>query len=486
MKKIFSNKNKVLAGGFLIAFSTLVSCKKLIEIPPNPPTSITRQQAFADSATAISAVAGVYSYTPSQNQQGVPYEDGFFTITTALSGHEVSYTGSSGDFAQFFSYTLTPQNAELNQLWTTPYAAIYQVNDVLSGITNNSALSAPLIKQLTGEMEVVRAFYYFNMLNLFGGVPIVTTTDYNISAQLPRATVAAVYTQVLTDLNDATKKLTAAYATYPPTYTGGPPVSSGHARPNLYTAVALKAKVHLYQGNLQAAYAEADSVIQYGGFSLESDPNNVFLDGSAEAIWQVPIEDQYGGSGDAQLFVPYSGGTPNYLVTDSLINSFEPGDLRKAAWLGPYVAGSDTSYYPFKYKDKSATSPATDFMMLRFAEMYLIRAEAAAELNINLSVAVADINTIRKRAGLAPTTVTASSSQMAILAAIRQERRIELCFEFGNRFFDLNRTSTDTKYPKSEQADSVLTGWKPDFSLYPIPQTQRQLNSHLTQNLGYH
>ncbi len=485
MKKLFSYKNKILAGGLLIAFSALVSCKKLIEIPPNPPTAITRQQAFSDSATAISAVAGVYSYTPSQNQQGIPYEDGFLTLTTALSGHEVTYTGNSGDYAQFYSYTLTPQNAELNQLWTAPYAAIYQVNDVLAGITNNNALSAPLIKQLTGEMEVVRAFYYFNMLNLFGGVPVVTTTDYTISAQLPRATAAAVYTQVLTDLDDATKKLTAAYATYPPTYTGGPPVSSGHARPNLYTAVALKAKVHLYQGNWQAAYTEADSVIRLGGFSLLTDPSTVFFDGSAEAIWQVPIENAYGGSGDAQFFVPYSG-TPPYVVTDSLLNSFEKGDLRKAAWLGTSVVGSDTLYYPFKYKDKSPTSPATDFMMLRFAEMYLIRAEAAAELNTNLSVAVADINTIRQRAGLAPTTVTAASSQMAILAAIRQERRIELCFEFGNRFLDLNRTSTDNKYPSAGQAPAALAGWQPNFAIYPIPQTQRQLNSHLTQNPGYH
>jgi len=473
MKKIFSNKNKILAGGFLIAFSTLVSCKKLIQIPANPPTEITRQQAFADSATAISAVAGVYSYTPSQNQQGIPYEDGYFTLTTALSGHEVSFTGSYGDYEQFYSYTLTPQNAELNQLWTTPYAAIYQVNDVLAGITNNSSLSASFVKQITGEMKVIRAFYYFNMVNLFGGVPLVTTTDYATNAQLPKATAAAVYTQVLTDLNDAVKKLP---ATYP---------SNGHVRANLYTAIALQAKVHLYQGNWQAAYTEADSVIRLGGFSLLTDPSTVFLDGSAEAIWQVPIENAYGGSGDAQDFIPYSG-TPPYIVTDSLLNSFENGDLRKAAWLGASVVGSDTLYYPFKYKDKSPTSPATDFMMLRLAEMYLIRAEAAAELNTNLNVAVADINTIRQRAGLAPTTVTAASSQMAILAAIRQERRIEFCFEFGNRFFDLSRTSTDTKYPSSGQAPAVLAGWQSNFAIYPVPQTQRQLNSHLTQNPGYH
>ncbi|MDB5157988.1 MAG: RagB/SusD family nutrient uptake outer membrane protein [Mucilaginibacter sp.] len=483
MKKIFSNKNRILAGGLLIAFSTLASCKKLIEIPANPPTQITRAQAFADSATAISAVAGVYTYTVSSNNNGIPYYSGYYDVATALSGNEVSYTSTEDD-GQFNSYNLNAKNSHLNDLWTTPYAEIYQVNDVLAGITNNSHLSASFIKQVTGEMEVVRAFVYFYQANLFGGLPLVTTTDYKISATLPRSSRADVYKQVLTDLNNATTKLTADYASYPATYTGGPLVSSGHARPNLYTAVALKAKVNLYLGNWQAAYTEADSVIQHGGFTLESDPNKIFLDGSAEAIWQVPILDSYSGSGDARNFVPY-GGTPAYPVTDSLLNSFEPGDLRKSDWLAFNVVGGKNVYYPFKYKDKAPTTPATGFVLLRFAEMYLIRAEAAIQLNNNLNVVVADINAIRQRAGLAPATVTASSSQTALLAAVRQERRIELCFEFGNRFFDLSRTAGDNKYPITGQAPAVLAGWQPDFSIYPVPQTQIELNNTLVQNPGY-
>jgi len=472
MKKIFSSKNIILAGGLLIALSTLVSCKKLIEIPANPPTNITRQQVFADSATAISAVAGVYSFTPSNNNNnGIPYFSGYFDVTTSLSAHEVSYTANYGDYTQFYSYTLTPQNQEINALWSSPYGEIYQINDILANITNNGNLSPSLIKQLTGEMEVVRAFVYFYQVNLFGGVPVVTTTDYTTNAQLPRATSAAVYTQILADLNDAVKKLP---TTYP---------SAGHVRPNLYTAVALQAKVHLYQGNWQAAYNEADSVISSGGFSLLTDLNSVFLDGSAEAIWQVPVENAYQGSGDAQNFVPY-GGTPNYVVTDSLLSKFGANDLRKADWLGFNVVNNDTLYYAYKYKDLAPTTPATDFMMLRLGEMYLIRAEAAAQLN-KLSQAVADVNTIRARAGLAVTTVDATS-QKAVLGAVRDERRLELCFEFGNRFFDLGRTSTDSKYPSSGQAPAVLVGWQPDFAIYPVPLTQRQLNSHLTQNPGYH
>jgi hypothetical protein len=203
----------------------------------------------------------------------------------------------------------------------------------------------------------------------------------------------------------------------------------------------------------------------------------------------VPIQNQYQGSGDAQHFVPYSSdSTPNYVVTDSLLNQFEPGDQRFTNWLGVNVINGQNVYYPAKYKDLQPTTPTTGFMMLRFAEMYLIRAEAAAQLNDathQLSQALTDVNTIRTRAGLEASTADATS-QTAVLAAVRKERRTELCFEFGSRWFDLNRTSTDKKYPSSGQADKVLTGWQPNFALYPVPQAQLQLNSHLIQNPGYH
>jgi hypothetical protein len=292
MKILSFNKNKTLAAGLLIAISTTVSCKKLIQIPPNPPTQITREEQFADSATTMSAVVGVYSYTYGG---GIPYSDGNFATSTSLSANEVAFNAGYGDNAEFSSYTLTPINQEIPALWSAPYGALYQVNDVLSGITNNSQLSASFIKQITGEMEVTRALYYFNLVNLFGGVPLVTSTDYANNAQLPRVTASAIYVQILTDLNDAVKKLPASYP------------SPGHLRPNLYTALALLSKVHLYQGKWQSAYNEADSVIKSGLYDLTDTPlSGVFLDGSAEAIWQVPNESTYSGIAEANDFIPYS------------------------------------------------------------------------------------------------------------------------------------------------------------------------------------
>lgn len=471
MENLCTYRNRILIGGLLVILCMFVSCKKLIEIPENPPTAVIRDQVFADSATALSAVAGVYSLTP--GGAGIPYQDANFTITTSLSGHEVAYTGTFGDYTQFFSYGVTPVNTEINSIWTAHYTEIYQVNDILENIKDNASLSASFIRQITGEMKFVRAFCYFNLVNLFGGVPLVTTTDYITNARLPRSTAPAVYAQILADLGDAVQKLTSAYP------------SDGHMRPNLYTAMALQAKTHLFLGEWQAAYNEADSVIKSGDFSLLANLNDVFLDGSKEAIWQVPILNTVQGSREASSFLPSSTTTtPSYVITDSLLMQFEPGDLRKAAWLGVNIVNGHEVYYPAKYKDRQATNPQTDYMLLRFAEMYLIRAEAAAQLD-DLDQAIIDINVIRARAGLGATTVS-PVSQGAVLAAIRKERRTEMFTEFGSRWFALNRTSADGKYPANVQAPAVLEGWQPFSALYPIPQTQVSLNNALMQNPGYH
>ncbi len=93
MKILSFNINKKLAGSLLIAVFSLASCKKFIEIPANPPNAITPQEQFADSATTMSAVAGVYTY----DNQGVAfgYSDANLTIATGLSSDELAYTGST-------------------------------------------------------------------------------------------------------------------------------------------------------------------------------------------------------------------------------------------------------------------------------------------------------------------------------------------------------------------------------------------------------
>jgi starch-binding outer membrane protein, SusD/RagB family len=450
----------------------LTACKKLIQIPPAPPTEISTSGQFADSASTMTAMAGVYDY-PTSEGSGFTFNDGLLSLCTGLSSDELSIgSNSQAFFLQFLQYGVTPLNSNVNSLWVDPYTGIYPVNAAISGIAASGGLSASLKIQLTGELEVVRALYNFDLVNLFGAVPLVTTTDYNVSSRIGRTSVDSVNAQIMTDLQAAQQVLPVAYP------------SPGTYRPNLYVVKAFLAKVYLYQKNWQAAYNAADTIIQSGLYSLVPNLNNVFLDGSTEAIWQLPATGT--GTGDvtteAQNYVPQTSGTaPNYPLTSFLVNAFEPGDQRLQDWAGQAIvntgSANDTLYYPYKYKNVSPASPTTeDFMIFRLGEQYLIHAEAAAELG-NLGTAISDLNTVRARAGLGATT---AATQADLLTAIIHERQVELFTEWGNRWLDLNRTGTAGTVLNAEKG-----GFQPYMALYPVPFSQIEVNSLLGQNPGY-
>lgn len=457
------NTYRVISILLIIACAT--SCKKLIEIPANPPTAITQAEQFSDSITAMTAIAGVYSYPAGS----IMYGFSEITECAGLSSDELSYTSGNIDNQQFFRYGLTQLNSIVSSLWSNIYTNIYPVNAVLTGVKESTGLPASFKTQIGGEMKVVRAMYYLNLVNFFGSVPLVLSTDYKQTARLPGSTADSAYDRIITDLTEAADSLSADYP------------SPGRARPNLYTALAFLSKAHLYRGDWQAAYNESDSVIKSGMYELEPDLNNVFLEGSNEAIWQLPANGTYNVTAEAADFVPYSGSIPNYLLTSFLLDAFEAGDLRMMNWVGKTTvntgAGPKDYYYPYKYKNKQISSPTTEnYMMFRLAEVYLIRAEAAAHLD-KTDIALADLNVIRQRAGLDNST---ASGKDEILNAVMHERQVELFTESGNRWFDLKRTG---------QADLILgtekTGWHKEAALYPIPQSQMQLNSLLKQNPGY-
>ncbi|MFD2556307.1 RagB/SusD family nutrient uptake outer membrane protein [Sphingobacterium tabacisoli] len=445
------------------------SCKKLIEIPGNPPTFITKEQQFADSATAMSAVVGAYSYSQGK---GFGYSDANFTVATGLSADEISVTASNTDYTHFYNYMLTPLSGGIVSLWQYPYQGVYKVNDILEGVSHSKGLSQSFIRQISGEMKVLRALYYFNMVNIFGGVPLVTSTDYQHTARFPRTSVDEVYRQVIQDLEEAVIDLSPDYP------------SSGRQRPNLYTAKALLSKVFLYRGNWKEAYDAADDVIKSGIYSISDVAvDAAFLEGSDEAIWQLPVKNSYRQTDDAQTFVPSAGVLPKYLVTPFLLNQFEKSDQRLQHWVGVSIVKGDSFYYPFKYKNKQASSlPLENLMIVRLGEVLLIRAEAAAHLH-NLEQAVKDLDVIRRRAGL-ENSIIDKTSQQVVLNAIMKERQLELCFEWGNRWFDLKRNVTIESSASTVLGDEKA-GYTSDAALYPIPQGQRQLNNLLEQNPGY-
>lgn len=445
------------------------SCKKLIEIPVNPSNQLSTARVFADSSNIVAAVAAIYSnfgitaYSP-------VFGSGSVTIYTGLAGDELVPGSDVYTAPLFYNNNVLPDNSGNRSMWSAAYTNIFQMNICIEGITSTSAISPALKRRLIGELKVDRAFYYYNMVNIWGGVPIITSTDFKSTQSIPRSSVAEVLNFILADLTDAQQNLTAVYP------------SSGHVRPNLYTAQALLAKVYLQLGQYQNAAAAASGVISSGAFNMVQNLNNVFIDGSAEAIWQLPANGTYYQTPEAATFIPYSPtAQPNYTLSPQLLSAFESGDLRKTNWtsFSTVTVGTTATnyYYPYKYKKVNAgQTPIEAYMLLRFADMYLIRAEGQAQTD-KLNEALADLNVVRKRAGLNDYT---STSKDAILKTIQHERQVELFCEWGNRWFDLKRTGT---------IDAVLgaakSTWKPTAALFPIPVAEVQANPSLKQNPGY-
>lgn len=464
MKKICYTANIKVIMALLLPFCMLtVSCKKLIEIPASPKNQIAASDVFADSADALSAVVGIYNNISTAN--GINFLSGNIPQYTGLSADELNIANTNTVYVQIKNNVVLVDNSIVESFWNNAYSQLYQVNACLEGVTASTTLSASLKMQLTGEIKVVRALYYFNLINLYGPVPLVTSTDYKVTAQLPRASIDSIYALIIGDLSDARTLLNANYP------------SSGRARPNLYTASALLAKAYLYRGQWLNAENMAAEVINSGQYQLEQDLNNVFLDGSTEAIWQLPAVSTYSQTSIANTFKPYSSTRiPNYYLTTFLMAAFESGDQRTQKWIGTNMVSGVPYYYPYKYKNTGLTGTVEDYMMLRLGDQYLIHAEASAQQN-NLTDAVNDLNIIRLRAGLSASTAV---SQTEVLSAIAHERQTELFCEWGDRWFDLKRTGT---------IDAVLgaekTGWSSYAALYPVPLAQLLLNPFLTQNPGY-
>ncbi len=446
------------------------ACKKAIEIP-EPVNSITVGEAFSTDATANSAVAGIYNGMIKISR----YSSVNTTVYTGLSSDELSAFGGTPPFQL---NVLLSNDAIVSGLWSSLYSDIYQANEAIEGLQASTGITDATKKQLMGEAKFIRAFCHFYLINFFGDVPLVTTTAWQTTSIQARTPIGDVYKQIIADLADAQGLLASDYS-----FSGGERI-----RVNKWAANALMARVYLYMGEYANAESQATSVINNTAlYNLVGNLNNVFLKNSPEAIWQLQpvytanLTNYVGPEGN--IFIPTSAtASPKYYLTSQLLTAFETGDQRKNSWLSTTKFSNTTYYYPFKYKVRVGTAnavPAEYYMMLRLAEQYLIRAEARALQNTNISGAIADLNVIRARAGGIPP-LASNLTQAQVIAAVAQERRIELFAEWGNRWFDLKRTG---------QADAVLAPIKPQWlstaKLYPIPLTEMMRDPLLTQNPGY-
>lgn len=429
----------------------LGSCDSFLDVQPR--SSISDSQTIVDKASAETAINGVYdsfrSYY-SVNFQSVGY----------LSGDNIQWTGSQSQIQEFINHRVNAENSTISAVWSGIYSTLNRINHVIEKVPNvQDPLLTPALKnKIVGEAHFLRASAYFDLVRIWGGVPIVTkpTGTPADNRGIGRASQEQVYAQVLADLNTAEPLL---------------PTTTDRFRATQKTVWALKSRYYLYQKDYAKAEEFATKVIADAASYQLVKPYNAFFAndarGTTESVFEIFYSVNETNAHRGQWQPQEKGGTRQWAPNDALValvNNPEIGGNRNTL-----VAKDNQGRW---YGNMYYRSPATDpTFVIRIAELYLIRAEARAQTGA-LTGALADLNAIRERAGIAKSTAATAE---ALQLAIENERRIEFALE-PHRWFDLVRTG---------RAAAVLNVTDPNRLLLPVPAEQLLIDKALKQNPGY-
>jgi starch-binding outer membrane protein, SusD/RagB family len=480
---------------------------------------------YKTAADAIAAVNGVYS-TFEQSSGGNYYGSFYVMLVEFPTEMQTVYLSAGNERSLVDNYNFTPSHNYIYQAWIWAYAAINRANAVVNhvpGIQMDTALRSRIV----GEAKFLRALHYFNLVRLFGGVPLYTKETTSLdSLQKPRATAAEVYDFIIKDLQDAIQVLPRAS-----TYSG-----SNIGRASRGAAKTLLAKVYLQRvgtGNgtpadYQSALTLLRDVDANEGYALAANFSDLFdmkHEVNSEVIFDIqctraiglgchvsnqvaPRNSNYGPSQNGSFLAEQSF-FDEYVTTPVL-------DRRRATtWQLSFVNksnvvvnwdatqsaskpyGADTPYMHKFLDSLSANNDEANYIILRYGENLLMEAEIINETSGPTPEAYAALNAVRRRAGLADQ--IAGLSQAAFRDSVFHERRLELAMEGPNGYYDTQRNWTwattrikanimlgqannfkNNKYPK---ANPFGTGPITDkFKLMPIPQRAIDLNPSLEQN----
>lgn len=468
-------KTKIAYTTLLFLLLTVTSCKKFLAIDP--------KFKFPDTK-ALSSLNGLALTTTGafhQLQSGNLYGGGMVANSELLADFVNTDAISDFDLNQLKTHQISPVNGICTGMWADAYRAIYIANVVLETLPKFKGENPALEANIAAECYFIRGIMYYELVRRYAqpsgytlgdshlGVPLVLKPG-NISEEqsTPRATVAEVYAQIISDLKQAELAL--------PT--------SPKARASVYAAQAFLTKAYFSQNKFEEAKAYADKVIA-GGFTLNTTPDELFKNSSldkpesqtAESIFEMkavttdnfPFTLQ--GRFRAIPFAPAQNRISElyrpYITDDSLNGGTRAALLHKRQRVGTVFY-----YYTRKY-DVTTNLP----VVIRLSEILLDRAECNAQLGADDATVRADYNLIRKRGGLIEDNTT--SGKAALLSAIRSQRDYELSFE-GDRFHEIKRRKGTFNYP-----DGSVFQWNDDKMIYPIPQQEVELNKNMTQNPGY-
>lgn len=379
--------------------------------------------------------------------------------------------------------------------WDGYYNSVFICNNIIEILENTEvSIAADLKLRLIAEATLVRSFFYFNMVRVWGGVPLITKKiSVEESYEQLRESPDKIYKQIITDLNFAKNTLPEAYS------------NNDVGRVTRYAAAAILAKVYLTIGNKAEAKNELEFIINSNRFSLDAnndgsvnmdDFRHLFAAKTKNSKASI-LEAQYMSGVNAFNSKHQPDYTPFYqefhlpgytltrrgnglmTPTDDLISEFEDGDPRLEASIEMgfvNLATGEFIYYPYpkKFYDPDIENPGQNFEIIRYADILLMYAEVTDDPTY--------LNMVRERAGmpLFGTDDYPSDLYPTLDLAIEHERRVELALEF-HRFFDLVRTGRAIEVMQSKGYQRINN----DRLLWPIPQNAIDVNPNLVQNPGY-
>lgn len=463
-----------------------------------------------DAILAVNA-----AYTPIQWEFNKTYFSewmlGDIVSDDALKGG--NGTSDMADLYQLENFKATPSNELLLEFYRAQYQGINRCNLAINNIPNilpDDDMSLSLKERLIAEAKTLRAFYYFRLVRVFGGVPKVTRTLSPSEYVMPRAPKDTIYNFIYNDLLTAIPNL----------WLKGQYAPEDLGRVTKGTAQAILMKAYLYNSKWEDARAWGDSIISSTAYDLNTNYSNNFTltgENGIESVFEIQyMEEPTSDYGDGYGFtrgtftvimqrtrVANQGWGFNHPTID-LVNEYETGDPRKAVTISNTDADSylGNAYHSKKYSLDGyqlahPTRAPLNYKLIRYADVLLMFAEAACESN-DLGAAKNALELVRNRARQGNSSIlpefpygSYTDDKEGLRAAIRHERRVELAME-GHRFFDLVRWGVAAQvmnaYANSESA-TVSSHISPfvagKHELFPIPEVERNLNPALEQNPNY-
>ena len=480
---------------FILSISLIflfAGCDDYVDYEASENYQIVADDYFKTSSDFEAALVGVYDVL-----QWTLYN---FMIGELASDNSLCGGESASDvlgLQQIDDMLHNPVNDQLSRIWQYMYEGVNRANYM---IENKDKIDFSRKNEMYGEVHFLRAFFYFELVKIYGDVPLFTHGRLTAgdSGTLTRVPKSEVYAVIESDLNSAISAL--------------PAEKSNDGRATSFTAHALLGKVYLYQGK----YSEAANILEplIGLYTLPSDPGSVFLvsgENGPESVFEIQHSKESNGwnwgwlpqSTEGNFGVihhgirgyngpTYSSGWSFNVPTDEFHKAFKSGDKRRDASILDIVKWAEdnnasynegyehTGYFNNKYIPRQGYSKNTmelnyenNYRYIRYADVLLMAAEANS-LSGNDTKARDYLNQVRRRA-FGNDSQSSSASGAALTQEILDERRFEFAGE-GHRFFDVVRTG--------QAADKISGFVEGKHEVFPIPQTEIDV-SNLTQNPGY-